>query len=167
MTTEELATEERTDPSWLRLALKELGQREIKGPSANPRIVAYHQTTRLASKSDETPWCASFLSWIMVEAGYNSTRSAAASSWAEYGVACSVRRGAVAVFKRTGGHHVGIVVGIGNGFVWLLGGNQGDAVTIAKYSTAKLIAYRCPEPAKARVVDASWFAGLQGIAKVY
>jgi len=164
MTPAELAEPQITDPSWLRLALKELGQKEVKGPSANPRIIGYHQTTRLAAKSDEVPWCASFMSWIMVEAGYNSTRSAAASSWAEYGRACFPRRGAIAVFKRTGGHHVGIVVGVGNGFVWLLGGNQSDSVSIAKYGTDRLIAYRCPEPAKARVVDASWFAGLHPIA---
>lgn len=164
MTPAELKIEQLTDPSWLRVALRELGQTEVKGPSANPRIVGYHQTTRLAAKSDEVPWCASFMSWVMIEAGYVSTRSAAASSWAEYGGACFARRGAVAVFKRTGGHHVGIVVGVGNGFVWLLGGNQSDSVSIAKYGTDRLIAYRCPDPAKARVVDASWFAGLHPIA---
>lgn len=161
--TPELTKPQMGDPSWVRVALAELGQAEIKGPSANPRIIGYHQTTRLAAKSDETPWCSSFMSWVMIEAGYVSTRSAAASSWATYGGACGPRRGAIAVFKRTGGHHVGIVLGIGNGYVWLLGGNQSDRVSVAKYSTDKLIAYRSPDPAKARVVDASWFAIGQSI----
>ena len=163
MTPAELKQPQNNDPSWLRLAISELGQREVKGPSHNARIIGYHQTTRLAAKTDETPWCSSFMSWIMIEAGYVSTRSAAASSWKEYGVACSQVRGAIAVFKRTGGHHVGIIAGVGNGHLWILGGNQGDAVSIAKYPTARLLDCRCPDPKRARPVDALWFASLPAV----
>lgn len=166
MTPAELAQAQSGDPSWLRCAIRELGTREIAGPSHNPRIIGYHQSTRLAAKTDETPWCASFMSWIMVEAGYSSTRSAAASSWADYGVPCVAVRGAIAVFRRKGGHHVGIVAGVPNvaGFVWLLGGNQGNAVSIARYKTSDLIGYRAPDPSRVRPVDAVWFGNLKPLA---
>lgn len=146
------------DPSWLRVALSELGTAELPGAKHNPRIIAYHASTRLAAKTDETPWCSSFANWVMIEAGYTATRSAAASSWLSYGIRTRGRRGTIVVLSRPGGHHVGFVAGMTRTHVWILGGNQGNAVSIAPYSLARVLQFRAPDLNAIRPEDRAWLA---------
>lgn len=49
------------------------------------------------------------------------------------------------VFTRTGGGHVGIVVGeTQTGSLLVLGGNQGDSVKISAFERNRVAAYRWP-----------------------
>ncbi len=53
--------------------------------------------------------------------------------------------GCVVVFERAGGGHVGLVVGeTAGGRLLVLGGNQGDAVSVAAFQRERVVAYRWP-----------------------
>lgn len=142
---------------WIDIARKEMGVHEIPGPEANPRIVAYHQTTTLRATSDEVPWCSSFVNWCLKQAGIQGTNSAAAASWLKWGSPCSRDAGAVVVLRHkvagqdaatgsSSGFHVGFLLAIDAGHVRVLGGNQGDMVKESLFPLAnyEVMDCRCP-----------------------
>lgn len=47
--------------AWMAIAEAELGTAEVAGTARNQRIIAYHSATSLEAKSDELPWCSSFV----------------------------------------------------------------------------------------------------------
>jgi uncharacterized protein (TIGR02594 family) len=132
-------------PAWITVAEGELGQREIAGAQHNPRVIEYHATTGGFS-DDETPWCASFVNWVLGRAGQSGTGSARALSFESYGQRLEQPAyGSIAVFSWGGGKgHVGFVVGKQGGSILVLGGNQGNQVKISSYSTSKVVAYVVP-----------------------
>jgi uncharacterized protein (TIGR02594 family) len=138
------ATDHQESDAWMAVAEAELGTAEVAGAAGNQRIIAYHGATSLEAKSDEVPWCSSFVNWVMRQAGYTSTNSALAKSWLGWGVACGPRYGAITVIKKRGadsdaatgsstGFHVGFLVEATRGRVRLLGGNQGDMVKLSNF----------------------------------
>jgi len=134
---------------WMWEALNELGVREIVGSGDNPRIVAYHQETTLKATYDEVAWCSAFACWVMERAGIKSTRSAAARSWAAWGKPPeTIQYGSIVVLSRgdsTTRGHVGFLIDRDEkGRLWLLGGNQGDAVSIATFPIHRVLVYRWP-----------------------
>jgi uncharacterized protein (TIGR02594 family) len=134
-----------TNPKWYDLALGEMDQAEISGSKDNPRIVEYHSVTSLSADDDETPWCASFVSWCLEKSGVKSTKSARAKSYMEWGSPLNTPKlGCIAVFTRTGGGHVAFFISESATHVRVLGGNQGNKVSIASYSKANLLGYRWP-----------------------
>jgi len=136
--------------NWIEIANNELGVSEVKGSDSNPRILEYHKTTLLHATSDEVPWCGSFMNWVMLQAGFKGTCSAAARSWETWGDALKKPQyGCIVVLKRGTGSqgHVGFYVGEEGRFVKILGGNQGDKVSIENFSKDKVISYRWPKGA--------------------
>jgi len=133
-------------PNWIKIAESELGVTEIPGAEDNPRVIEYHSTTG-GFRDDETPWCASFVNWVMNKAGQGGTGSAAAMSWAKYGKKVDqAAYGAIAVLSYGGGKgHVGFVVGKKGSNVLLLGGNQSNMVKISAFGTSKIHAYVFPK----------------------
>lgn len=121
------------------------GVREIAGSKHNPRIVMYHGTTQGGRAPDETAWCSSFVNYCVEQAGFVGTDSKWAMSWheSEWGttVTSNPREGDLAVFKRRKGSSNGEVIGGHVGFfleetgdyIRLLGGNQGNAVSVKNY----------------------------------
>ena len=99
--------------------------------------------------ADDVPWCGVFVAQCLDEAGIVSPSFAVrAKSWADWGANLRTERlapGAVLVFEREGGGHVGFYVGEDSGSYHVLGGNQGDAVSIARIAKARLIASRWPK----------------------
>lgn len=148
------------EANWLEVARRELGIHETPGPKATERITEYLKTTTVPkgmSESDETPWCAAFVNWCMIQAGVHGTNSAMAASWRSFGVPCEPKPGAVVVIQQkvqgkdpatgsTSGMHVGFFLEQDAGGVVLLGGNQHDSVKISRFpSSAYLVkAYRWP-----------------------
>jgi uncharacterized protein (TIGR02594 family) len=145
------------DPKWYEIACKEIGQKEVDGSGNNKRILEYHATTTLGAKEDSVPWCSSFTNWCMKEAGIKGTNSAAAISWAAWGVACERVKGCICVIRQrnkgadhaTGsasGNHVAFFDRIEQGRVYLLGGNQSDQVKVSSFGLAsyEIIATRWP-----------------------
>jgi uncharacterized protein (TIGR02594 family) len=144
---------------WMDVAVAELGVHENSLPGQhNARIVAYHQTTTLRATDDETPWCSSFVNWVMKQSGRTGTGSAAAKSWLNWGVATTTPTlGTVVVIKKktpgltqaTGsatGYHVAFFVSQSPTHIRLLGGNQSDQVRYSNFALAsyEVQGYRNP-----------------------
>lgn len=125
------------------VAYSEMGQKEIPGSNDNPRIVEYHQSTSLKASDDETPWCASFVNWVLKQMGEKGTNSAAAKSFATWGKELKAPvKGCIAVFTRDGGGHVAFVDHVTGDYVYCLGGNQSNKVCISAYPKSRLLGYR-------------------------
>ena len=132
-------------------ALKEIGQKEIAGPKSNPRITEYHSATTLAAKSDEksdeVAWCSAFVNWCMKQNGIKGTAKANARSFMDWGKdTASPLPGDVVVFWRgskTGWQgHVAFYVDQTATHVKVLGGNQGNQVSMANYPKSQLLGFR-------------------------
>lgn len=134
---------------WIEFAVGELGVTEAPGEADNPRIVEYHAATSLHSKDDETPWCSAFANWCMWKAGIEGTKSAAARSWLRWGDRVEPRFGCVVILWRgaptSEQGHVGFYVKEDDSNVYLLGGNQGDAVSVARYPKTRVLGFRFPK----------------------
>lgn len=121
---------------WIRIARAELGVLEIKGDEHNPRIIEYHSTTG-KFQDDETPWCSSFVNWVITQAGLKGTNSARAASWKDWGQKLNKPAyGCIGVrIRPNGSGHVGFIVGkLKNGRLVSLGDNQNDSVDYSNYS---------------------------------
>lgn len=136
-------------PPWLAAAWTELGQREVRGSADNARIRAFfREVGHPAILHDEVAWCAAFVGACLERGGLASTRSLMARSYLRWGNGLSAARiGAVAVLSRgsdPAAGHVGFLLGETPTHVVLLGGNQGDAVSVATYSRRRLLGLRWP-----------------------
>lgn len=138
------------DARWLREAWREFGQAELRGDRHNPRIVAlFREVDHPKVVRDEVAWCAAFCGACLERAGIASTRSLLARSYLKWGVALTEPRvGCIAVFSRgsdPGKGHVGFWLGETDNAVVLLGGNQGNAVSVARYPKSRLLGLRWPQ----------------------
>jgi len=138
-----------SEPVWMEIARREIGVKELPGPGDNPRVVEYHKATTLRASEDAVPWCASFVSWCLESAGVESTFSARARSYESWGKALARPLiGCVVVLSRgpnPAQGHVGFYAGShGPDHVKILGGNQGDAVSISAFPRRKVLGYRWP-----------------------
>jgi uncharacterized protein (TIGR02594 family) len=135
---------------WFAIAVKELGQAEVKGASANPRILEYLKSTNAGGsalgESDETPWCSAFVNWCVTKSGYKGTNQALAKSWLDWGKPTDTPvPGCIVVFQRgTNSGHVAFYVGPSPKGIKVLGGNQGDKVSISNRTTNAVLGYRVP-----------------------
>lgn len=145
-----------TSAPWMKHAQNEIGQRELEGGQHNPRIIAYHATTKHAPKSDEVAWCSSFVNWALKQAGIKGTNSVAANSWLIWGKQTTAQVGAITVLYNpeairagfsSSGNHVGFLVQETATHFTLLGGNQSDQVKESTYPkrTWTLKGYRWPD----------------------
>jgi len=140
-------------PRWFEIAEHELkaGVAEVPGSGDNQRIVEYLKSTSLGkpqNQNDETLWCSAFVNFCVEHSGKDGTNSAMARSWMSWGHSLATPRiGCVAVFFRGSRHgvhgHVGFYAGDGGpGNVKVLGGNQGDRVSIQTQPVSRLLGYR-------------------------
>lgn len=140
-------------PPWLAAARALNGTREAAGAANNPTILGWAK--RLGTKvlgmvynADSVPWCGLFVAHCMHEAGIAPAPIAVrAKAWASWGARLRPERlapGAVLVFERPGGGHVGFYVGEDATAYHVLGGNQGDRVSIMRIAKDRLVASRWP-----------------------
>lgn len=146
---------------WMPFAWATLGEHEIAGARDNPFIVACLAVAGLPHVGDETAWCGAFVTWVMdryrqqeVQAGRAGPPDAppgpaAARAWARYGRAATIHDyGAIAVLERppNPAHgHTGFLVDTDGTVLWLLAGNQGNAVSVQAFPISRLVACRWPE----------------------
>jgi uncharacterized protein (TIGR02594 family) len=136
---------------WMRETDRWLGLKEIGGSKHHPQILSWWEATKQSYRDDETAWCAAYVGGILEEIGIESTRSAAARSYEKWGEAVTAPTyGAITVFWRGSKSgwqgHVAFLVGVTKaGELLCLGGNQGDAVTVAKFSRDRLLGFRFPK----------------------
>lgn len=138
---------------WFEEAKRCVGVKEIKGKSHSPTIMGW--VKRLGAKvlgitvtDDETAWCGTFAAHCMQAAGIEPPKIAVrAKSWTEFGAnlrAEALTPGAVLVFGRTGGGHVGFYVAEDDTCYHVLGGNQSDMVCVTRIQKDRCIARRWP-----------------------
>lgn len=93
-------------------------------------------------------WCAAFVNSTLKQAGMEGTGSNMARSFLDWGQPVDQpQRGDIAVFSRGDPNgpfgHVGFFEGYNpDGTIRVLGGNQGDAVSVASYSPDQLLGFR-------------------------
>lgn len=143
------------DPAWLVIARKYLGVREYTperpgplGELSNPVVEAWQRESGIKRPDDEIPWCAAFATGVMVEAGYDF-RTSSARAWAKFGKPIAAPMpGAIVVLWRESPEsvhgHVGFFVREDERGIWLLAGNQGNAVTVKPFPKTRVLAYRWP-----------------------
>lgn len=138
-----------TDPRWLQIARSFIGTKEIPGKRHNTVIQSWLAKLGAWWRDDETPWCGVFVAHCMREANLPVPQNwMRAKAWADYGAnlrSTHVCPGAILVFSRNGGGHVGFYVGEDKIYFYVLGGNQGNAVNVAKIAKARCIAIRWPK----------------------
>lgn len=130
---------------------KYYGIKEFKGKTENsPTIMAWKKKVIPHSTYDEQySWCAIFIHNMLDEVGLITlplSEAAGARNYLKLGIEVTEPvLGDLVVFKRgTGwqGHVSTFIRESADGKIWVLGGNQSDAVNISAYSKASLLGYR-------------------------
>jgi uncharacterized protein (TIGR02594 family) len=140
---------------WVNVARSLIGTKEVPGAANNPKIMGWGNALSvrvlgIPYTKDSIPWCGLFAAWCVTSAGFVPPKIAIrASEWGKFGTALPLigtpPLGAIAVFSRTGGGHVGFVVGVhANGDLDILGGNQGDEVNVRRFARDRLTHLRWP-----------------------
>lgn len=138
------------------------GLEEWPGARHNPRILEmFEQSGHGWVQDDETPWCAAFVGAVLGQAGLAGTNRLNARSYENWGVEVSLAEaqiGDVVVFWRKnpdGAYgHVGFYAGRApDGDILVLGGNQGNAVSIAPYPQSRLLSVRRARQPRAAVAQ--------------
>lgn len=141
-----------SEPAWLVEARRHVGLRELPGAPTAPTIAAWLQQLGAWWRDDETPWCGTAVAaWMQANGIAPAKAWYRARAWLEWGTPiASPVVGAVVVFERAGGGHVGLVVGRDDrGRLLVLGGNQGNSVSVAPFEMSRALGYRWPTPALA------------------
>jgi len=133
-------------PKMLVEALKWHGTKEYQGDDDNPVILAWASELKMAGyRNDATPWCGLFLALVAKRSSKPLPVSPLwARDWLNWGnVSYTAKLGDVLVFSRSGGGgHVGIYIGEDDTHYHVLGGNQGDAVSIVRVGKKRLLGVR-------------------------
>lgn len=142
-----------------------LGLEEFPGAKHNPKIVQmYADSGNAWVHEDETPWCAAFVGSVLAQAGIKGTGKLNARSYLNWGQAVELdnaQRGDVVVLERgkdPASGHVAFYDGPSprKGYIHLLGGNQGNKVSVAEFPISRILGVRraplisVPAPKKER-----------------
>lgn len=141
------------EPQHLKIARSLIGTREAPGAANSATIMGW--VKKLGTKAlgivvnaDSVPWCGTFVAHCVSQAGLTPAPIAVrAKSWASWEAnlrADYLSPGAVLVFEREGGGHVGFYIGEDTTHYHVLGGNQSDCVNIMRIARSRCIARRWP-----------------------
>jgi len=139
-------------PAWLIEAERLKGVAETAGRESNPVILAWAEGLDLDYAGDDIPWCGLFVAHCMRIGAPDAELPAnplGARNWLQFGRRVSPELGAVLVFWRGSKSgwkgHVGFYLGEDANSYFVLGGNQSDAVTVARISKHRLLGARIPD----------------------
>jgi uncharacterized protein (TIGR02594 family) len=153
--------QEEKSPKILVEAVKMLGTKEVVGKQHNPVIMGWAKELKLDKvyTADEIPWCGLAIAYAAHKAGVQVVdKPLWALSWAKYGTKVTEPMlGDILTFKRDGGGHVGIYVGEDKECYHVLGGNQGNAMSVTRIVKSRLYqarrtAWKVAQPANVRKV---------------
>jgi uncharacterized protein (TIGR02594 family) len=152
---------EEKSPRILVQAVKLIGTKEIVGKEHNPDILFWAKELNLSSvyNADEIPWCGLFIAYCCKMAALDVvSKPLWALSWVNWGFeAKEPMLGDILTFKRDGGGHVGIYVGEDETHYHVLGGNQGNSVSVSRIAKTRLFKarrtlWKIAQPANVRKV---------------
>ena len=130
---------------------------EVEGIISNPLILAMLRLDNDWVTDDATPWCSAFVSFVAWILDLPRSRSLSARSWLLIGEPVALEDAApgfdVVILKRGKGPqpgaevlkapgHVGFLAGWEGLDVLVLGGNQGNAVTVQRWPRSSVIGIR-------------------------
>jgi uncharacterized protein (TIGR02594 family) len=153
--------QEEKSPKILVEAVKMLDTKEVVGKQHNPVIMGWAKELKLDKvyTADEIPWCGLAIAYAAHKAGVQVVdKPLWALSWAKYGTKVTEPMlGDILTFKRDGGGHVGIYVGEDKECYHVLGGNQGNAMSVTRIVKSRLYqarrtAWKVAQPANVRKV---------------
>jgi len=128
------------------------GEKEVKGEDDNPAILDmfYNLGFDGSELKDETSWCAAFVNHCLKETGYMHTGKLNARSFLDLpGPVDTPEIGDIVIFWRESPEswkgHVGFVIRVRRGWVYVLGGNQRNEVCIIAMQESRVLGYRKPK----------------------
>ena len=137
---------------WMPYARSLIGIREVPGSGNNLTIMGWAKKLGakmlgIAYTADSIPWCGLYVAYVMDYCGFVPPPVAVrASEWGKWGrKLLHPRPGCILTFTREGGGHVGFYVGEDDTHLHVLGGNQGDAVSVTRIAKTRLSEMRWPE----------------------
>lgn len=133
---------------WMQSAYSLIGTKETPGPRSTQEIMDWAKVTEVTEtySGDNVAWCGLFVAFCMADNGLPIIDTPLwAKSWNSYGTSLIVPQfGAIMVFTREGGGHVGFYVDEDSESYHILGGNQTDSVNVEHHSKPTCIGHRWP-----------------------
>ncbi len=133
-------------PNLIKEAYSFIGLKEIVGPQHNPIIIEWAKGLGLGNvyKNDEIPWCGLFVAQVCKQANKEIVKDPLwARNWLNFGTKeHTAMLGDVLVFSRGNGGHVGFYVGEDKKAYHILGGNQGNAVSVGRINKDRCLGIR-------------------------
>ncbi len=141
---------------WITEAMSALGRHEVRDRTW---LMAWlKRDGRSLDDPAKNPWCGDFLETCIRVALPDEPLLRAlgsnpywARNWLRFGQEVPPIPGAVLVFARGSGGHVGFAMGQDDTHFHVLGGNQSDAVTIARIARSRLLGARWPTTVPPRI----------------
>jgi uncharacterized protein (TIGR02594 family) len=139
------------------LGLQWVGTKEVRGSAANESILSWLRLDTSWPTDDSIPWCSAWVNYLAKCLAVSRSHDLRARSWLRIGSPVPLGEAEqgfdVVVLSRGEGEqpgpdvidapgHVGLYSGRGSGVLLLLGGNQGDAVTIQEFPAANVLGVR-------------------------
>lgn len=138
------------------LAQRFVGIKEVPGSNSNPQVLAFLRLDNAWPEGDDVAWCSAFVNYIAWLLRLPRSKNLAARSWLGVGLPVQLENakvGDIVVLSRGGGlqpgsnvisapGHVGFFAGEENGMLHVLGGNQGDSVSVAAFPVERLLGIR-------------------------
>jgi len=128
--------------------ISQYGLKEVDGVQSNPQILSFFKELGYDVKDDSTTaWCSAALSYFAKKNGYEYNKQLNARGWLKMStIVLKPTVGDVVVFWRNDPKswegHVGLFVSMDEKNVYTLGGNQGNAITIAPYPRERVLVFR-------------------------
>lgn len=133
-------------PDWIIEAESFIGLKELSGKNDHPLLTEGWTSFGLRWLMGQ-PWCGLFVGHCLRKADqFVPKHLYRAKAYLDYGEKIdSPCYGCIVVFGRSGGGHVGFVVGKDHkGRLLVLGGNQGDKVSVAPFEMSRVLGSRIP-----------------------
>lgn len=139
------------------LAQRFVGVSEINGQASNPAVLAMLRLDMKWPETEDVPWCSAFCNYVAWLLRLPRSKSLLARSWLLIGQSIPLELATpgfdVAIFKRGSGPqpgpeeinapgHVGWFAGLDGARILVLGGNQGNSVSVAGYPAHDLLGIR-------------------------
>lgn len=137
---------------WLGEAYRLIGLKEDTGPKSNAQILQWARDIGVSYKDDDVPWCGLFVAHCIASQLPHEplpSNPLGARSYERFGKPVNPQPGAVMVFwresKESGKGHVGFYAAeTEDGQFLILGGNQGNAVSIMAKPRDRFLGARWP-----------------------
>ena len=145
------------DKTPLEFGLTFLGEKEkFSDGTSNPVVLSFFRDFADWVTDTEVAWCAAYINSIYASTGYEYSGKLNARSFLKVGeIVLEPRVGDLVIFWRESPKswkgHVGIFLNYSSDgrYIYVLGGNQSDMVTVSKYLSSRLLGFRRPE----KIVD--------------